>query len=353
MKIDKILEHFKILYNEINVKTPISVSYDITKRCNLNCKHCYNNISEEDDYLDSIEKMNLLVDKLAELNIIEVTLCGGEPLISDYILEIVRKLKSRDIAIRIITNGIMLDSYIEDFVELLDDKDVIQISIDEPLHITLDQRYHSQNIKAKVYNNLSVVAKKLENVIANITPTKLNQSHIVDIVTDCADHNAKYISSTPYIPIRGEKADLIKPDYSYLYFVEKKIVEICKKRNINYLGGISGHPCQQRGHIEVSSELRTCKYRSCDAARTNMHISSNGSIFPCVFFQNEDFVISDIRNDSNKILNDFKKFNLLENVILPEKCQNCDRLAICNGGCVGLIYSRTGSILNVDPRCEY
>lgn len=68
------------------------VTLDITNKCNLNCKHCYNKLkySENSNYrqLSNKEIINL-INILHKNNCEGINFLGGEPLIREDMVEII------------------------------------------------------------------------------------------------------------------------------------------------------------------------------------------------------------------------------------------------------------------------
>ena len=358
MNIDLFLEEYKHVLRSLNTKSLLSVSFDITRKCNLKCKHCYyKNRNVGVDYLSSIERAFEVAQKLSELNVMEIVICGGEPLCSDYIVDFLRFLKERDVMIRLLTNGILIDQYIGELSCLFDNNDVLQVSIDEPLKIKVGQRYSNasqDDSRVRVFANLEKACSNLRNVIVNITPTVFNQNYIPNIVEDVAARGVRNISTTPYMPIGGINADVIKPDYHRLKMVNQEVGALCKKYNIIFYGELDGHPCQNPSTPagKRSWVMEDVPYRTCDAAYFSLHLSNDGIFFPCVFFQGEGLEISSIKYSVHKISNDFYKTNPIHMNNLPDKCKRCKFYSNCNGGCMGLIFNRYGTVGDyVDPRC--
>ncbi|MFW6125912.1 MAG: radical SAM protein [Chloroflexota bacterium] len=71
------------------VAPPFFVSFSITGKCNLNCKHCYSEAKEErlPDELSTAEAVGLIED-VAGWGIGLLVLDGGEPLCMDDVLEV-------------------------------------------------------------------------------------------------------------------------------------------------------------------------------------------------------------------------------------------------------------------------
>lgn len=80
----------------------MKVTLNITRRCNKDCTYCY--LPKED--------VNLSFDKIKEIienNKIElITLTGGEPLMHPEIEKILKYLATKNLKIRLFTNGILL-----------------------------------------------------------------------------------------------------------------------------------------------------------------------------------------------------------------------------------------------------
>lgn len=110
---------------------PIGLQFELTSKCNLNCKHCYNmsspsNISEmkTDDWI------NVVNDVINHGGIFQCILSGGEPLLlGNDIFKIMNPLNNDGTAFILITNGFLVD---ENFVNKLKKYNYywIQVSID-------------------------------------------------------------------------------------------------------------------------------------------------------------------------------------------------------------------------------
>jgi len=94
----------------MEVKPPFLVSYSITTKCNLSCKHCYSEATGEaaPDELYTEEALKL-VDELANWGIGLFVIDGGEPLCRDDFLEIVSYASSKGIMTGVGSNGTLID----------------------------------------------------------------------------------------------------------------------------------------------------------------------------------------------------------------------------------------------------
>lgn len=89
-----------------NTKTVI---WDITKTCNLKCIHCYNseryNASDKD--LDTSE-FKEYIDTFSKWGVKHLHFLGGEPLIRNDLIELIKHAKSKDINVTLNTNGTLV-----------------------------------------------------------------------------------------------------------------------------------------------------------------------------------------------------------------------------------------------------
>jgi radical SAM protein with 4Fe4S-binding SPASM domain len=92
------------------VQPPFMVSYSITTKCNLKCKHCYSESVDQasPDELTTEEAFQL-IDELSRWGIGLLIIDGGEPLCRADVLDIVKHASSKGIRTTIGSNGTLID----------------------------------------------------------------------------------------------------------------------------------------------------------------------------------------------------------------------------------------------------
>ncbi len=90
-------------------KRPVVV-WNITKRCNLKCIHCYSD-SLNKDYAGELrtEEAKAVIDDLAGFGTPVIIFSGGDPLLRKDIFEIAKYAGSKGIRCALSTNGILID----------------------------------------------------------------------------------------------------------------------------------------------------------------------------------------------------------------------------------------------------
>src|SRR3989338_8545276 len=102
MSVIEKIRHHTNLHN-----IPYSVVLELTRKCNLNCQHCYA-APERGRRELSFDDIKHLIDELRELGALFVTFTGGDPTVNLNFLNILRYASDKKMAVRIFTNGLAI-----------------------------------------------------------------------------------------------------------------------------------------------------------------------------------------------------------------------------------------------------
>lgn len=91
-----------------HLRSPLIVMLEVTKRCNLACKHCYIYAGEPREKEMNKEAIYKILDELKRIKVFHVFITGGEPFTRSDILDIINYAEECDFFIQIVTNGILL-----------------------------------------------------------------------------------------------------------------------------------------------------------------------------------------------------------------------------------------------------
>ena len=130
----RITHYLKDLQNPIfklppKPKAPV-VIWNLIRRCNLTCKHCYS-ISADKDFPNelSTEQVFKTLEDLKQYGVSVLILSGGEPLLRKDIFEISQRAKEMGFYIGLSTNGTLIDeNNIENIAKM--NYDYVGISLD-------------------------------------------------------------------------------------------------------------------------------------------------------------------------------------------------------------------------------
>ena len=105
--------------NAAKKRIPVNVTYDVTYRCNLNCRHCYCNLPANDKAakaselkLDEIER---ILTEARDLGALWILLTGGEPLLRPDFRDIYLTVLRLGLIPTVFTNGTLVTEEWADF----------------------------------------------------------------------------------------------------------------------------------------------------------------------------------------------------------------------------------------------
>jgi radical SAM protein with 4Fe4S-binding SPASM domain len=101
-------------------RAPVEVSIEVTRRCPLECLHCYNNLPMGDQSARqaelTLEEHCKLLDQLVEAGCLWVLYTGGEIFARKDFVQIYKEAKQRGFLITLFTNGTLITEKIADLL---------------------------------------------------------------------------------------------------------------------------------------------------------------------------------------------------------------------------------------------
>lgn len=101
-------------------RIPLSGSVELTRRCNLSCLHCYNNLPANDAAARAEElttgEHRRIMDEIAEAGCLWLLLTGGEIFLRKDFRDIYDHAKQRGFLITLFTNGTLIDRAMADYL---------------------------------------------------------------------------------------------------------------------------------------------------------------------------------------------------------------------------------------------
>ncbi|URZ03670.1 radical SAM protein [Clostridium felsineum] len=256
-----------------NMSGPMLISWDVTNRCNFRCMHCYNKSGDNsihcfDDELNKEESMKV-VEQIINIKPYSMCICGGETLLRNDLVDIVKALSGNGILINMVSNGYLMN---EDKAIQLKEAGInfIQISVDAFTSELHDKFRNTPGSHEKALNALKILRKVGIETAASFVPNKLNIHEFSDYVDLIYKTGCKQIRMMPILPMgRGlENFERLEPNsdeyFKFLLIVNKKKFEYSQKgMNIEW-----GDPLE---HMYLAYDYK--RYMP-----VQMEIKSNGDI---------------------------------------------------------------------------
>lgn len=272
-----------------------SLRISITQRCNFDCFFCHQEGESNPDGEVTPEEIEAIVKIAADLGMTKVKLTGGEPLLRDDVIEIVRRISPHVEEVSMTTNGYGLA---ERASELMD-AGLKRVNVS--LHSTRPDIF----CKITGREALPEVRKGIEAALAcGLRPVKLNMvvmrgvndSEIPDMI-EFSNEVGATLQLIEYQPLERGAKDWeqfhydLKPLEQELETRAERIVEreMHRRRQYHLEGG---------GVVEVVRPMHNSKF--CQFC-TRLRMTSDGHLKPCLMRDdNHVEAVSLLRNDASR-----------------------------------------------------
>lgn len=168
----------RILAAATRANIPLDVAIELTHRCNLRCQHCYIPDFHAPDLL-STERVLSLLDELAELGTLIVTLTGGELFIRTDWQIIARHARRLGFALRLLTNATLIDERTADAVA------VLHADVEVSLHSTSAECFDTVTGREGSFldarRGIELLRQRDVRVVLKVPLTKFNHDQLQEI----------------------------------------------------------------------------------------------------------------------------------------------------------------------------
>ncbi len=194
-----------------------SICWNITNKCNENCKFCYRKICDD----CSLEENKKIFDNISKIKIDKITFSGGEPLLYENLFELANyiKQKNSEIKLSLTTNGQLIDD--ELFHRIINTFDWISFSIDSSNINVNDEIGRGKNHLEKIIDLLDKFNNKIKLKI-NTVANKYNINDLENIYNIISKYQINRWKIFRFYPLRKGKEN---ENLFYLNESESQLVE--------------------------------------------------------------------------------------------------------------------------------
>ncbi|MBQ8188162.1 MAG: radical SAM protein [Lachnospiraceae bacterium] len=309
------------------------VVIEITDRCNLHCKYCYENPRKSCNTDMEVKRFKKFIEN-PQVDFNECVLSGGEPLLHPQWREFVNILRQNNMKVNFISNGSQIKEIIQCSIKI----DSITISID-----SFDECYCKMRSPKPVCKKEDIIALirsglveqlNLQVILSRVNANKDNMSDIIDF---CRQYKVglKIKIMDDYIH-NGTSDDALK-ESEYTVFLQEVAKLISEEDSF---------------FIELP-EYGTNQFCSCAILqeKSNLRICSDGRMFACEKANDNDMLIGSMEKDREQISKRYNEVRLLliARMIKLSKtfCSMCVYNNECNKGCPVVL-----KLLKENPKCQ-
>lgn len=303
---------------------PYRMDIAITYQCNNDCTHCYNARSRQFPSLTKHEWFKV-IDKIWELSIPHIVFTGGEPTLCDDLPDLIRYAENKGIITGINTNGRRLadNNFLSQLVS--SGLDHIQITLESSNPQIHDEMVNYPGAWAETISGIKNVLQNKIYMMTNTTMLKTNFAEIPQTLDFLAELGVPTVGLNALI-YSGKGKDvgtgLSETQLAPLLEIAK---EKTSKNNQKLIWYTPTHYCRFN---PITHDLGV---KGCTAALYNMCIEPNGDVLPCQSYYHPLGNI--LSNTWHSIWNHDLSVQLRERKNLPQKCNQCELVQECGGGC--------------------
>ncbi|MBK5192467.1 MAG: GTP 3',8-cyclase MoaA [Flavobacteriaceae bacterium] len=285
-------EKKKIVDNFGRPHTYLRIS--LTDRCNLRCFYCM-----PEEGIELMEKPNImsleeiinLTRIFRDLGVETVRLTGGEPLVRKNFGFLAEELAKLGVTLKITTNGIMLDKYLDLFQKIGLRKISLSLdTLDKAKSVFITKRDYFE----RILKNLEKALQMDMQVKLNIVLIKgVNDNEINDFIqlTKEKDLTVKFIE---FMPFKGNKWDWSKGvgKQEILDTVSGRFGNIEELENPRHS---TSSNFKVKGHVGSFAIVSTITNPFCSDCN-RIRVTADGKMMNCLFANSETDLLTPLRN---------------------------------------------------------
>lgn len=320
----------------------ISTAYiEITDKCNLNCKTCYNGSGTKTIHREmSFDAFQKAINAFRPYGLKRVLISGGEPSLHSGFDSYIDFISSNnEIEFGIVTNG---TSRNKKFLDLLSSESslTLQVSLDGSCE-EVNKHIRGAGNFSRVQEFLSIPRSRNVKALLKMVVTKYNYYDIENYYNLALKYNC--IPEFAFVFRSGNAAN--RWEEMALTDNEKiNAIKIVDSLNVKY---------------GVEAYIASCTYKCpmiSNVPKMSVCVKPDGSIQPCQSLYENAFVLGNI-NDFNSEFFDSTAAAFLnavkQRLTADFNCTRCPIQEYCGRGCPAEAVLMNGSLLASDGKCDF
>ncbi|MBQ6141317.1 MAG: radical SAM protein [Kiritimatiellae bacterium] len=331
------------------IPVPRLVAWEVTRRCNLKCRHCRASAGDcavEGEF--SLDEAKAVVDDIASFANPVLILTGGEPLMCEWVWDIIAYARERGMTPAVGTNGTLVDDEVARRLAASGVKR-ISVSLDFPTAGAHDEFRGVEGAFDAAVSGIAAARRAGVEVQVNTTVTRRNW-RMLDEMHDLAVRlDAQALHPFLLVPT-GRGAGLSGEELGAAEY-EEALGWVCRRQRTSPLE-LKPTDAPQYRRIAIQQGVSCAsRGRGCLAGTGFAFISHVGGVQPCGYF---DMTLGNVRETPfSRIWRESPVFaDLRRPERLKGKCGVCEYKAVC-GGCRARALAVSGDYLAEEPNCAH
>jgi radical SAM protein with 4Fe4S-binding SPASM domain len=323
-----------LLDNAARANIPISALLELTNACNVDCEHCYLDLVPDRKLgVLTTDEWKRVFGELADEGTLFLTLTGGELMMRRDWFELASHARELQFALRLYSNGTLIDETQADRVASLDPLGV-EISLLGATAETHDAITRRRGAFAKTLRGVRLLRERGVNVLLKTVVMEKNVADLPQIETLARELGCETFFDLQISPKNdGTQAPTaLAPDESSMLAAAK--VAFAKQTT-----------CSHDSHFDREAKLRAAP---CGAGRRTVFVGPTGKVTPCTQWTTE---LGNVREQPfGEIWWGAKGFAEIRGKRIGsfKVCSTCDLLEVCTP-CMALSVLERGVVDGPSP----
>lgn len=334
-----------------NEKRPLpkTIFFNITNRCDSNCRHCYVDSGKTSNEMNK-EEIFSMIDDLSSSGIKKLIINGGEPFMREDLFEIIEACNVAGLSVSLTTNGKRLNY--DDIRRLSGKLRMLSFSLDGATSETHDYLRGDDGSFEKVLKNLRLAKEAGHTVNIFTVLSKLNKSQIDEILDLAVKNHADSIAflyCSPFGRALDNEKELVIGHSDWL-----EISTLLKRRQSELEDKIK--IIFEPKFLDSEDEgFYKSDYEGCSFFTSRYcAIDHEGNVFFCSLFMNKgnEYSLGNIRSkEFLEIWNNSEKWGFFfeEKGRQMERCKPCKSIDFCKSFCFAYWMLKSEEI---PPECR-
>lgn len=324
-------------YAHQRLSAPICLTWQITGRCNLHCRHCLAGDGRDMGAELSMGEIKDFFDDLAFMKVFYINIGGGEPLLHPLFFDIMDEAAQRDIYVQFSTNGTLVDTTVA--AEIARRGLRVQVSLDgwQP---GVNDPIRGDGTFEQAVRALDLLRQRNVTVSVNCVVTKDNITGLEEMYRLAVNYGA------------GLRLSRLRPSGRASHNWRNMVPCAGQYRMLHQW--LLAHPEVRTGDsffflAALGEPLPGLNY--CGAGRLTCAVDPQGCVYPCPFTIDPALRVGNIREKPLSRLWLEEDWQGIIPAGAPAACASCHAVRHCRGGCRGAAYIAFGCWDHTDPEC--